>query len=486
MIPDKKLARSDIVFVAVCALGYAAVTLIIPPYIPLIEPDSGTYLTFSPTRSALYPAFLAVCKVLGLGLVQITWLQLAIFSLALAYLLLVMLRAGFPRFMLALFVAVLAANILYSSFHRSILTESTYFSLSIVALGLWIDYFRTGRVLLLGLAGLSLGLMIGLRPAGLAIIPMHFLAAWVKRSGHAKWLLVVGAIVPLAIGIASERLMYRLAHRAPAQSTAPLLLMGKAAMLIQPEMIFSGPHAGALDELGVRLLTIFAPLHTILANAPSLSVRAQLAAAYEGAAQDGGFMRDELAAAAQRENTSVDELRAELGRQVMLQNVSGYLKETLLMQFGQWSVDAQSFPPTARALAEYAAATPGISLNGRLTPEMLHPKPALRAAVVYPTFLAVGALTLPLAVGFLIVIVRPALVHTPAGFYFGLATFLAALCHGYTLFISLVNIWTPRFLMAVFPHLAIVALCLAMLVLLRWRRQPSINAQQTERGETAE
>ena len=36
------------------------------------------------------------------------------------------------------------------------------------------------------------------------------------------------------------------------------------------------------------------------------------------------------------------------------------------------------------------------------------------------------------------------------------------MCHGYTLFISLVNEWTPRFLMAVFPFLEIIGLCLAL------------------------
>jgi hypothetical protein len=434
-----------------------------PPYVPLIDPDSASYLGFSPTRSALYPAFLFVCKLLGLNLIEITWVQLAFFSAALAYLLSVLLRAGFPRALVALFVAILAANVLFSSFHRSILTESIYFSISVIAVGLWIDYLRTGRVWFLALAGLALGVMIGLRPAGLALIPMQVFAVWLDRRSHiSKWLLVVVAIVPIGIGSGSERLLYRIVHNGPAQSTAPLLLMGKAAMLITPATTFTGPHAQALTSLAARVSTLCAPIQDILANAPSIAVRAQLSAAYEARAQDNSFLSTEFAEAAVQDHTSVDELRSELGKQVMLQNISGYLRLTLLYELGQWSVDAQHFPPIAHMISAYADANPAISFGGRLTDVMLHPRPLHLALVVYPAFLIAGAVTFVLGIGFLGFVARPELMNDPAGFYFGIATFLAAMCQGYTLFISLVNVWTPRFLMAMFPQLEIIALCVIL------------------------
>lgn len=465
MVAGKNFSRSDVTFAIGWALAYAVATLLIPPYIPLIEPDSESYINFAPNRSALYPAFLYICKTLGLGLIEITWLQIVIFSIALVYLLLVLMRAGFPRVLLGLFVAVLAANVLFSSFHRSILTESIYFSISIVAVGLWIDYFRTGRVLFLALAGLALGLMIGLRPAGIGLIPMQIFAAWLRRPENvSKWILVVLAIAPIAIGAGSERLIYRLSHEGPAQSTAPLLLMGKAAMLITPEMTFTGPHARALNSLGGHLFALYGPVHKILADAPSIAVRAQLSAAYEGHAQDKGFLLSDLMEAASQEHTSVDKLRSELGEQTILRNMSGYIRSTLLNEFGQWSVAAQHFPPTAHLIAEYADTNPAISFGGVLPDEFLHPKPSLYAMIVYPAFLFAGAITLALTFCFIIFLVRPALMAGPTGFYFGVATFLSAMCHAYTLFISLANVWTPRFLMAVFPQIEIIALCLVLVI----------------------
>jgi hypothetical protein len=474
MIAGRKLTRTDVLFVAGCAIVYAAATFLIPPYIPLIEPDSESYLNFAPNRSALYPAFLYVCKMLRLNLIEITWLQTTIFSLALAYLLSVLLRAKIHRVLLGLLVVVLAANVLFTSFHRSILTESIYFSISIVAVGLWIDYFRTGRMLFLALAGIALGLMIGFRPAGIGLIPMQVFAAWLRRPENlSKWILVVLAIVPVGIGAGSERLLYRVVHSGPAQSTAPLLLMGKAAMLIKPNMTFTGPHARALNSLGAHLFALFGPVQKNLVHAPSIAVRVQLSAAYEGLAQDKGFLLNEISEAADQEHVSIDDLRSDLGEQVILQNISGYIIHTLLNEIGQWSVDAQHFPPTARLIAEYADTNPAVSFGGRIPHELLHPQPLPSAMIIYPAFLLAGAVTFVLAIGFFVFVVRPGLMVSPAGFYLGIATFLSAMCHAYTLFISLANEWTPRFLMAVFPHLEIIALCVLMFVAHRWKKATS-------------
>lgn len=472
MIAGIKLTRSDVLFVTGCAIAYAVATLLIPPYIPLIEPDSESYLSFAPNRSALYPAFLYVCKILGLNLVEITWLQTTIFSVALAYLLSVLLRAKIPRVMLALLVAILAANVLFTSFHRSILTESIYFSISIVAVGLWIDYFGTGRVLFLALAGLALGLMIGFRPAGIGLIPMQVFAAWMRRPEKlSKWILVVLAILPVGIGAGSERFLYHLVHSGPAQSTAPLLLMGKAAMLIKPNMTFTGPQARALNSLRAHLFTLFSPVQNELVRAPSIAVRVQLSAAYEAVAQDKGFLLNEISEAAGQEHVSVDDLRSDLGEQVILQSISDYIIHTLLNEIGQWSIDAQHFPPTARLIAEYADTNPAVSFGGRLPYELLHPQPFPSAMIIYPAFLLAGAATFVLAIGFFVFVVWPEFMASPEGFYLGIATFLSAMCHAYTLFISLANEWTPRFLMAVFPHLEIIALCLLMTVIHRLKRR---------------
>lgn len=459
---DSVIRRNDVLFVLGCALAYAVVVLVVPPYTPLTEPDSEGYIAFDAIRPSLYPAVLSICRALGLGLVAITWVQLAIYAAALTYFLLALLRAGFPKLLLALLVAALAGNILYSSFHRSILTESIYFSLSLIAVALWVDYLRSGSVPRLALAGLALGFMIGFRLAGLGLLPLHALAVWVKRPrAMSRWLALALALAPVAIGIGSERAIYYAVHGGVGVSQAPNLLTGKAALLIRPDMTFSGPHAPALQDLGAQLFAIYAPIQRTLAEAPSWPVRAQLSAAYEGFAQYH-VLGDAFEQAAQRERTSVAVLRSELGRQVIRQNLGRYLGLTLLNELGQWSVAAQNFPPIARALTSYAEAHPDMARTGNLTEAMLHPRPTLAGTIAYPAFLIAGAVTLVLALGFLAFLARPSLADSRAGFYLLIATFLSAMAHAYTLFISLANEWTPRFLMAVFPQLEIIGLCLIL------------------------
>lgn len=479
----RESGRKDLGFALGCALIYGLVTLSLPSYLALIEPDSTTYLDFYPTRSALYPTLLTVCRQLGLSLLQITWIQLAFFCVALAYLLVVLRRCWVSRLLLAVLVGVLTGNILFSSFHFSILTESLYFSLGVFVAGLWIEYFRSGRARNLVAAGILLGLMMGLRPVAMALVPMQIIAViWRRPERMARWLMIVLTFASFGVGVAGERLLYWSHHHHAPRSTAPLLLMGKAAMLIEPDMTFSGPYAEDLQSLGRALYARVKPIRDVLEAAPSVAVRLHFAAAFEGQAQDEAFLRDELVATATKAGVGVDDLRSELGRQVILGNLGSYFRLTAITEIGQWSVAAQRFPPVAAAINAFASANPVLSREARLHEEMLHPQPWRAAWIVYPAFLAVGAVTFLLALLLPVLFLQTTLWESSSGFYCGLAVFFSAMCHMYTLFISLANVWTPRFLMAVFPQLEVVALCVLLGVV--HRRRPPAAARASRRRPT--
>jgi hypothetical protein len=55
---------------------YAAATLLLPSYFPLLAADSAGYLNFIPQRTAIYPIFLRGMTQLGLSLEQITYVHL--------------------------------------------------------------------------------------------------------------------------------------------------------------------------------------------------------------------------------------------------------------------------------------------------------------------------------------------------------------------------------------------------------------------------
>jgi hypothetical protein len=458
----RDVSRQDYFFISGCVLAYIAAVIRTPPYTPAIVPDSPGYIEFSPLRTALYPMFL------GLSLIETAWVQLGLFGLALAYLLTALRRAGFSLWLLAGFVIVLAGNVLFSSFHSSILPESIYFSVSVIAVGAWIDYFRTGRVKFLLVAGIALGFMIGIRPIGISIVPLHVLAAWIRRPRNvSRWPAIALVVLPIGIGVVTERLVYHAVHGGERQSVKHVLMVGLAAMLIKPDMTFTGPHAAALNALGAQMNAAYEPVHRYLDNAPSLPVRTILSTAYQGGAFPA--FADQLAETAKAQHTTVADLSFEIAGQAVRQNLRGYLRLTLLNYVGQWSVSARNFPSTSRMLADYvdshAPGPPSPSVDNEFT----HASPTSLGLVVYPAFLAAGAVTLVLSIVFLIFLRHPALMERADGFYIGIAAFFSAMCQSYTLFMSLVNGWTPRYLMGVFPQIEIVALCLIAVCLLRWK-----------------
>ncbi len=122
-------------------------------------------------------------------------------------------------------------------------------------------------------------------------------------------------------------------------------------------------------------------------------MRAQLSAAYEGEAQFQAF-DNRIVEIAKGEGASVAELVTELGKQIVLQNIPGYVKLVLVNQFGQWSVAAQNFPPTAPVCSPNMPTLipPSHSAASFLMNICTHGRRFL-GLVVYPAFLIAGAVS---------------------------------------------------------------------------------------------
>ena len=195
------------VFVAACATLYAGGALVAPRAFPLVEPDSAGYIEFSNVRTAIYPAFLRIFGALGLGLEQITYVQLALFVLSLATLVAALLRAGMPRVLIVLMVVGLLASFHLPSYHWTILTESIFISVSTIGLAFWLDYLRTGRIQFLAAISLCVGLLIAIRPAGIAFLPMIPISIWLQwhRRDVPRTAVAAVVIVSLALGPVIER-----------------------------------------------------------------------------------------------------------------------------------------------------------------------------------------------------------------------------------------------------------------------------------------
>lgn len=455
--------RERFLFLAGCAALSALITLVVPPYFPLMQPDSGGYTGFHPSRTALYPLFLKILALLGLDLSQVVYVQLVLFTLALPVLLAALLRAGMPRALIVAFVVLMAGNAYFSTFYATILTESLCFTVLVVCLAYWLDYLREGRARDLALTGLCIGLSIGIRPAAWVLVPMLLISVWLTWHRRRSSALVMAAalILPLAAGVASERVVYRLAHGDESSSVTHYVLMGKASMLVRDDMVFTGPHAEALADLGKQLHRTFKPAHAFLDGVPSVVAWPVLTAFYEAVGQFQ-TLNEEIGAKATQLGVDASDLKIELGRQIIANNIPGYIRLTLINTFGQWSVKALTFPPAAHAVNRYVDSVPSPPFASYFNEIVLHPPASLSSIVVYPAFMVAGLITLLLSLVLPVFLVRPRLGDSGRGQQLMLAAFFAVSCHASMVGISMVNLSTPRFLMAIYPQLLLSGLFLAM------------------------
>lgn len=461
-------SASDVGFAFSCGLLFGLMNLALPSYFPLMEPDSGGYVQFSANRTATYPLFLKFLGDLGVSLDRIVYFQLALFCISLAILVGAALRFGFRRYWILLFVIALASNTYFSSFQRTILSESLSFSATIVATAFLLDFLRTGQMVRLIAAGLFVGITIGVRPAGLMLAPMIPIAALLKRKEKkiSSLLFVLAAIASIVVGWAPERVLYHLKHGGRSDTIVPYILTGKAAMLARDGMTFSGPHADALQLLGSKLYKSYAPVHVFLSNLPSWAAWPVLSSYYEAAAQFQVINHDLVSLAKQR-NTTPEILRTELGEQVVLANPIAFLKLTLVNYFGQWSITALTFPPTAAAVNSYREQSSNIPLYDIVTATPFHPESKISSLFIYPGFLLAGGTTFLLAIMLIYYLVWPA---SPDSRQHDLmiAAFFAAMCHSSMLLISFTNVSTPRFLMMVYPHIILSGLFLCRAIWPMW------------------
>ncbi len=289
---------------------------------------------------------------------------------------------------------------------------------------------------------------------------MIAIAAWLKwhqrRASAAVF--AVSLIAPIMVGPALEMVAYRAVHDNQRESILSYTLIGRGEMVIRQDATFSGPHATELAALGKAMYAIDAPVREFLSAMPSLAAWPVWTAAYEAIAQSEHFLEDELIEASDRTGLSPNELRSALGMQSILGNIPGYIKISLIHYLGQWSITALRFPPVARTMNAYVATHP-VPMREALTDVILHPTPARSSLAAYPAFLIAGVATFVLGLGLIAFIVRPSMADASRPRHdLMLACFFAATAQSYTLLISLINVSTPRFLMAVYPDILLAAL----------------------------
>lgn len=263
--------------IVVAAMVYAIHQIMRLPLSPILEPDSETYLTFHPVRTAGYPLFL---KLFGAETAII--LQPCLYAGALAFLGIMAWRSGLG-FTLTLTLMILAmTHRVVNPYHAEIMTESLFMSLLVTHLALLIRYCRLPDWRWAAAASVMGGLVTTVKPSGYALLPvLTLMVLMVRRAlANAVWKHLAAALIPMLLVIAAERGYSRHHHGYQATSLTGIHFFAKAGMIDAPAQA-----ATENDPWRKRLLTAleedFAPIRQLLRQAPDSGLRTAMINDYE-------------------------------------------------------------------------------------------------------------------------------------------------------------------------------------------------------------
>ena len=218
------------------AIFYVLCAMIAPRLIPLLEPDSYSYLEFSAFRTSFYPFFLDMMQFIGLIPTQIIYVQLLLFALAFAYCLYHFLCLRLPFLVIMAFYLAITGNIYMNAYHFSILTESLCFTLLLLTITHLLKFIYHRKIQNFIMMGLFVSIATALKPAMLpfcvGVLLTKFLFKWHGKNWKKRLRIsLLAGFLPIIMIASLEQLIYS-AHHEARVSLAPNHLLGKSLMLI--------------------------------------------------------------------------------------------------------------------------------------------------------------------------------------------------------------------------------------------------------------
>ncbi|MCH9853424.1 MAG: hypothetical protein K0U45_07965 [Alphaproteobacteria bacterium] len=184
IVEDKKTQISIAIGASVL---YFIVAFITPHFIPLLEPDSYSYLDFSPIRTAFYPIFLDIMQAIGLSLNAITIVQLAVFSIILGWLIFHLMLFGLPLLLVVGFYLGMVGNIYLTAYHFSILTESISFSLVLLLMIYLLRFIHHKKTTDFLMMTIFAAIATAIKPAFLPFCVGILITNFLLKAGKTNW-----------------------------------------------------------------------------------------------------------------------------------------------------------------------------------------------------------------------------------------------------------------------------------------------------------
>ncbi|CCG43048.1 hypothetical protein [Magnetospirillum molischianum] len=269
--------RTSAFAIIIAGISYALLQIIFLPDAPILEPDSASYLAFSPIRTATYPLLL---RAMGSDIMVIIQpLFYAIATIAISLYCLTISRHPLPA--LAIMVGLLI-NPEVNNHHSRIMTESLFMTCLLVFLIAVMAFFRSPGWRLAFVTGILAGLAATIRPSGYALCPVLVVMVLMARKQLAAtpvFVILLAAVMPMLVVVGGER-----AYTSWVQGDQATSLMGRH-LLAKSIMIDVPRRESETDPVRQQFLNAaentFEPIRTLLKQAPNQDILSPLSQNYE-------------------------------------------------------------------------------------------------------------------------------------------------------------------------------------------------------------
>lgn len=248
---------------------------------PLLQPDSNSYLIFSPFRTGGYPFFLSTLKSLAGEASGYVPIQLGLYAVAVLILGHVIWRHLDTLVAALLAEIALLFNPLVNAVHFTILTDSLFISTMVLFLAACLSALCSRGHAGLAIASLLAGIAVTIRPTGIALLPALAVLALILLHRHGLWRVALAATLPCIVAMALEATYYHL-HHDKRESLLPIHIFARGGMvsLDNPAAIIARAPAErrVLDQ---ALETDLAKVRALIAGAPNRAAVCRLIDGYE-------------------------------------------------------------------------------------------------------------------------------------------------------------------------------------------------------------
>ncbi len=332
-----------------------------------------------------------------------------------------------------------------------------------VAMAALINFFNTKSEKSILIFSLMIGLSIGVRPSGIAMLvtfPVIIFAAN-NYFNEFKWSWVFALIFPIIVTQLAEESLYRGYHGdAKRESILPVIIFGKGA-IIEGDFKFNGPYKDVLGRYSKEIDIEYGKVKPFIDKIPYFWLKSQSLPNYEIYAQFN-VLRDRRDYFSKIARIDRNELLMEVGRQRILQGIPQWIEHSLYHYAASWALRVTSFPLFTKEYNDWIKVQTDIPFNDRIKYlPMKGKKSSIISMVAFPGLLISGLLSAVIGILFLIKL----LASQKMPLLFMLSGILSLNVHIMLLFSSFVNVATPRYLTTQFSVL-LLALLLFLFFLL--------------------